>query len=315
MGDGRTLRDRMNNAGPLWRAMATRFEQLIAAINELRTTLVLGQNPHKVNDTADAITIANANSLDSVIDLEQQLIDNYETHIGSTSYHLAADSTNVVTELGVAKEAYTLLNELKVDYEANRVNVTSHHGGSGDTTNTVTAVSDATTKATAITLANALKTKLIAHMALTAGSVHGAADAVNGVALAAIADLTSTATWTQITAMADAIRVAYEAHRVYTTNSVHAGADSTNTVTATAVGTIQTAVNAGLTELKGDFNAHVAEFGTSHAVKDTSSTVSAANATSLNTSIALANALKVAINDHISRADEFAAIGSLDLEE
>ena len=263
-----------------------------------------------MNDTSNAITVANANSLDTVIDLEQQCIDNYETHIGSTAYHLAADSTNVVTELGLAKEAYTLLNELKVDYAANRVNVTSHHGAS-DSTNVVTAA-DATTKATAVTLANDLRTQLNAHMALTAGSVHGAADATNPVVLAALA---TTATWTEIAAMADALRTSYEAHRQRTTSSTHAGADSTNTVTAGAIGTVTTAVYAGLNELKTDLNAHVVEFGTSHAVKDASASVTKANATTTNTAIALVNEMKAVINNHISRADEFSDIPSLDLEE
>jgi hypothetical protein len=65
-----------------------------------------------------------------------------------------------------------------------------------------------------------------------------------------------------------------------------------------------------LNELKGDFNAHIQESGTFHYMPDTSMKVTVANATTAVTSRVLANALKVAINDHISRAAE-AALGSL----
>jgi len=305
---GISLKDRMDRAGPLWKAMRPRMEAIITAINELRTLLVTGQNPHKVNDVTNVLTEGAAGGIDDVVDLAQDLITQYEAHIGSTTHHLAADSTNVVTETGVPIEVYTLLNEIKTDYEANRVNVTSHHGAA-DSTNAVTAA-DADTKAKAITLANDLKTQLNAHMA-TVDSVHGAADSTNPVTED---DLVSTSSWEDIAAMADALRTAYEAHRQVTAGSVHSGADSTNTVSATAVGTFATAVYAGLNELKGDFNAHVAEFGTSHAVKDDSNVVSTANASSTNTAIALVNDLKTAYEDHITRVDDFAAIQSLDLD-
>ena len=313
MGRG-SIKSRMKRGDPILKALVDRLDKLINGHNRLVAIIFGGQNPHEANDATNVVTVAAAvDDIDEVINLEQDLIDQYEAHLADTGAHIGADSTNVVTELGVAKEVYTLLNEIKVDYEANRVNVTTHHGAA-DSTNTVAAVADADTKAKAITLAMALKVAYEAHRILTAGSVHGAADAVNAITAA---DLTGTSTWTQIAALADDLRAMYEAHRVYTTSSCHAGADSTNTVTAGAVSTVTTALYAGLNELKGDFNAHIAESGTSHQVIDQSMKITAANATTLATSIALVNALKTAYADHISRADDVSAypvVPSLDVE-
>lgn len=307
---GKSLYDRMISSGPVLKALAPKLEAVIAAINEIRSISVVGQNPHKVNDSTNELSSTASNSVDTAIDLYQDAITKYEAHIASATHHLAADTTNVVTEVGVPIEIYTLLNELKVDYEANRVNTTSHHSASGDTTNTITAA-NATTKALAVLLANDLKTQLNAHMA-TASDFHGGADDTAAVALD---DLDSDSTWEEIAAMADAIRTAYTTHIASTTNSCHAGADSTNTVTATAIGTFATAVYAGINELKADFNAHVAEFGTSHSIKDDSNVIATADASSDTTLIALANAIGSAYSDHISRSDDFDEILSLHLEE
>jgi iron-sulfur cluster repair protein YtfE (RIC family) len=308
-----SLRDRMRRAGPLWRAMASRLNSVIEAINELRSIVVVGQNPHKVNDTADTITVSLASSQDEAIDLVQQMITKYESHIGSSTYHLAADSTNVVTESGVPIEIYTLLNELKIDLNAHMSNATAHTND--DDVTAQVAGDDASSKATAIALANEIRASYEAHRVnledAVAGAVHGAADETDVVTVEAL-DLD--ATWEEIAALADDLRAQYEAHRVLTTASVHDSADSTNSVTATAIGTFATAVYAGINELKTDFNAHVAEFGTSHAVKDISSVVATANASSLATLIALANDLKAAINDHLTRGDSFTAIPSLSLD-
>ena len=432
------MRDRMTLGSPILKALIDRMDKLIEGHNRLVAIVFGGMNPHQADDVTNVVTVTVAvDELDEVIDLEQDVIDQYEAHLADTGPHLAADTTNVVTELGVAQEVYTLLNEAKVDYEANRINPTLHHGtgkpvliyalldelkvdytahkalvdsvhagadsgnaitaedattkalavalandlkaqfianyanisthhtaadtvnpptftdltgastwveiaaaadelrasyvahiaastvwhGAADGTNTVTAsaigsiealvdlvntvtaVPDADTKAKAVTLANALKTKLNAHMAVVL-NVHSAADETNPVV---VDDLVpATATWTLIVEMADAIRVAYEAHRALA-GGVHDGADSTNTIDATAIGTIATAVYAGLNELKADFNAHIAESGTSHQVMDESMKIIAAAASTLATSITLINALKTAYADHISRADDVSA--------
>lgn len=306
---GKTIYDRMISADPLQKVLAPRLQAMIDAINEIGRVSIAGQNPHKVNDTANVLTLTTANDVDTAVDLYQEVITRYEAHIDSTAYHLAADTTNVVTEVGVPQEIYTLLNEIKTDYELNRVNTTSHHGATDDV-NTVSAA-DADTKAKAIILSNDLKTQLNAHMA-TLESVHGAEDAANPVV---VDDLDSDATWEAIATTSDALRTAYEAHRQLTAGSVHAGVDSTNTVTAAAIGAFATAVYAGINELKADFNAHAAEFGTFHAVKDYSNTIPADDASSEVTLITLANAIGVSYPDHISRADNFVEIPSLRLEE
>ena len=149
---------------------------------------------------------------------------------------------------------------------------------------------------------------------LTAGTVHGAEDTTNDCTVAALA---SDASWTQIAALADDLRTQYEGHRALV-DSVHGAADSTNTVSAAAVGAVQTSLNTCLNEIKTDFNAHIAEVGTSHRILDESMSVTAADASSLATSRTLANAVKTAYTDHISKADETAAhkvITPLDEEE
>ncbi len=143
----------------------------------------------------------------------------------------ASDKVGELVEvINNVADIYALLNEAKLDYEANRINTTSHHG-EADATNVITAP-DADTKAKAITLANDLRNQLNAHMAFI-DSVHTVADTTNPITLGA---LRVTATWAEIALLANAIRTAYEAHRQLV-DTVHAGADSTNTITAEAVNT------------------------------------------------------------------------------
>jgi hypothetical protein len=296
---------------PITKALVSRLEPLITGYNELIKKVFLGTAPHKVNDVTNVIVLGEAPvsaGLDAVIDLGQELITKYEAHIASTTHHIGADSTNVVTELGVPIEVYTLLNELKVDYEAHRVlTAASVHAGA-DATNTITAA-NATTKALAVALANDLVETLQANFVNVTSHHGGDGDEAGATALAALNGgdpLDAESTWEEIALVADGIRAAYEAHRVLTAGSVHGAADSTNTVTAGAVGTIQTAVNAGLNELKGDFNAHIATAGSVHYITDRSMEVTAANASSLATSRTLVNAIRAGYVDHITYADELA---------
>lgn len=307
------MRDRIRRAGPLWNAMYERLDALIKAHNELVGIIFSGQNPHAVNDTTNVLSIGYAgNDVDSIIDLEQDLITTYEAHLADDTSHSAADSTNVVTEAGVPIEIYTLLNELKVDYEAHRVLTAGSVHAGADSTNTVTAA-NADTKAKAILLANDLRTQFIANYA-NVTSHHGAADTTNPPTSDA---LDTDATWTEIAAMADELRTSYEAHRQLTAGSVHGAADSTNTVTAAAIGTVSTALYAGLNELKSDFNAHIAESGTSHLHADISMKELNADASSTATALTLVNSLKDNYTDHITRADELASgpvVATLDEE-
>lgn len=296
-----TLRDRMLVGNPILNALIPVFDALIAAVNALGSVVFTGEAPHKVDDTADAVLTADSFDLDTVGNLETALDVAYVAHIASTSYHIAADSTNTLTATTVYAKCKALADDLKAKFNLHRVmTASSVHAGSGDA-NAVTAAA-MTTKALGITLLNDIRTMMIAHLA-NVTTCHGAADTTSMAAVPVA--LTSTATWTQIAAMADALRAAYVLHVALTAGSVHGAADTTHNPAVAAVGAVQTSVNTYLSELKTDLNAHIILL-TSHYVKDDSMKVSAAAATTLATSITLANAIKVAFNDHISRAAEVA---------
>lgn len=292
--------DRMLRSNPALKSLAPVIEALITAVNKLSSVIFTGNNPHKENDVANTVTTGDAGNLDEVADLEKALNTAYVAHIASGTYHIAADSTNTLTATTVYAKVKALVDNLRTKYEAHRVYTTGTTHAGADSTN-VAGVTVISTKATAITVLNDLKAVYNAHI-INVSTCHGAADTTNTVILT---DLGVSATWSEIQAMADSIRAKYEAHRVLTSGSVHGGADATNSATVAAVGSVQTSVDTYLTELKGDFNAHII-LASSHAAKDESMQVTVANATTLATSIALANAIKSSFNDHITRADEAA---------
>jgi hypothetical protein len=302
------LRDKLNHSCPAWSDMIDRMDKMINLVNNLASVVFQDMNPHKVNDSTNVVSAKDAGSLDVIADLEKELQSAYETHIASTTYHKAADSTNVITASSVYEKVKALADDLKAKYNAHHVFITgSVHAGSDDP-NTVTepAVSD---KATAITLANQIKTMFNLHLN-NITSCHGAVDTAN---LVTLDDLLPEATWEQIQALLDDIRTKYEAHRVNVTASVHGGADATNAMAVSAVGSVQTSVNTFLTEMKGDLNAHMLNL-TSHNTLVDNMQITAANATSLVTARLLANAIKAAYMDHISTVKEmsYAPIPTLD---
>lgn len=103
-----------------------------------------------------------------------------------------------------------------------------------------------------------------------------------------------------VVALSNAIKAAYNAHAAST--SAHDAADATNVITS-ADATDQSSANTLLNEAKGDFNAHLV-LSAAHGARVagvgrvTIATVTTTNASDLATSIALANALKLAINAH-----------------
>lgn len=121
---------------------------------------------------------------------------------------------------------------------------------------------DSTDLTNLYTLINELYTDINAHVILTAGSVHGAADN---------ADVTSIASATTIaTAVAriNALKAAYELHRVKTSSSIHGLADSTNAVSAATATDATTALALAL-DLKTKYNAHrVLTTGSVHGAAD-----------------------------------------------
>lgn len=298
-----SMRDRLERGAPPLKDLIEWFDQVTEAVNTLISVTLTGEAPHKANDTANAVSTADASTsggLESVCNLVNEADVDYAAHLASTSYHLAADSTNVMTYKTPAYLVNELGANLKTKYNLHHVyTVSSCHAGSGDP-NTVTASTASLSKAAAVALLNDIKAMMVAHCA-NVTSCHGAADTTSMASVPA--DLTSVSTWAQCQAMVDALRTAYEAHRVLTAGSVHGAADAANGATVAAVGSLQTVVNNHLTQLKTQFNAHII-YMTSHYVKDDSMAVSTAAATTLATSIALSNALKSSYNNHISRASE-----------
>jgi hypothetical protein len=124
-----------------------------------------------------------------------------------------------------------------------------------------------------VTLVNELRTDLIAHFALTSGSVHGAADATSGTGIGSAATDIATAI-----VLANQLRTAYEAHRVLTSGSVHGAADATNVISAAAATTSFGAV-ALVNEIKADYEAHrQLTTGSVHGAADATNVISAAAA-------------------------------------
>ena len=118
-----------------------------------------------------------------------------------------------------------LTNDVYIQYEAHRVNVTDSVHGAADSTNVVTATAPATTHAEAVALLNDVKAQYEAHRQLTAGTVHGAADAVHVITSA------NATNWYTASALANELKLDINAHRVYTTSSVHGAATDPNEVT------------------------------------------------------------------------------------
>ena len=124
-----------------------------------------------------------------------------------------------------------------------------------------------------VALVNELRTDLIAHFALTAGSVHGGADGTSGSGIGSAATDIATAI-----VLANQLRTAYEAHRVLTSGSVHGGADATNVISTAAATTSFGAVTL-VNEIKADYNAHrVLTSGSVHGAADNTNVVSGADA-------------------------------------
>lgn len=125
-----------------------------------------------------------------------------------------------------------------------------------------------------LSIVNELRTDLLAHFALTAGSVHGAADSTSGASFGSAATTHATAI-----ALVNLLRTGYAAHRVLTAGSVHGAADTTNVVTLGAATTAAEAV-ALANMLKAKYNAHrVLLLGSVHGAADSTNVTSAADAT------------------------------------
>mgnify|MGYP006921306554 CR=1 FL=1 len=125
-----------------------------------------------------------------------------------------------------------------------------------------------------LTIVNELRTDLLAHFALTAGSVHGGADSTSGASFGSAATSYATAI-----ALVNLLRTGYAAHRVLTSGSVHGAADSTNIVLLSAATTAAEAVLLA-NDLKAKYNAHrILTTASVHGAADTTNVTAATDAT------------------------------------
>lgn len=229
-------------------ADATDLASAITLANEIKVDyeahrVLTGGGEHTVADAVNVVTAANASDLGTLVTLANDLRVQYEAHrvYLTGPCHGAADATNVVaapavpaaavhltddvTNVIAAPDATTfatlkaLANELRTDYEAHRIDTTSH--GAADATNAVAAV------------------------AVGTAGVHQTDDVTNVVSSP---DATTQAT---LNTLANEIRTDYEAHRVDTTS--HGAADGTNVITEPAAATdyAATLTPAALTTTKG----------------------------------------------------------------
>jgi len=140
-------------------------------------------SPIDVSALTTLSAVANSVNEQTVIDLANELKADYNSHIASTTYHLAADVANPVTSPDATSlaSAITLINEMQGDYNAHRVSVVFHPNA--DIIN-VSAAAAAVDLPTAVTLANELKTVFNSHRVqfnTTNGNVHVIDDTVNVV--------------------------------------------------------------------------------------------------------------------------------------
>lgn len=161
---GMKIRDRIKLASPA-SFLFTRIDALVTAVN----ALILrdrGQNPHKIDDpnietNADATTLATNQTLLNALKAK------YNTHLGSTTYHLAADATNTISSADQSDLAtgQTLANEMKGDIVAHVVLGTSHYSKDNSMViDSYALPANATDLATLIALTNALKAAFNKHV-------------------------------------------------------------------------------------------------------------------------------------------------------
>jgi hypothetical protein len=157
-------------------------------------------------------------------------IAQWNAHVGipgGWNTHAAADSTNVAAAAATdLPTALALLNDLKAQYNAHRVDLVAH--GAADATNVVTAAT-ATDFATGLTLWTDLRDRLWAHM-VAPTPVHAPA-ATYPVDGAAYIWLEPPRDGNALAGKTNSLRSTYEEHRVKVANThPHAAVDTENVV-------------------------------------------------------------------------------------
>ena len=252
---------------------AVGLDDVVTAIND--AYIALASAADIATYTADVISLAN------------ELRTDYAAHRVSTVFHVAADSTNVVS-LGASTtlaEAIALLNDIKAKYNAHLSQAGVHQ--LADSINPV-AVANATSLQSAAVLANELKEQYNTHLVQL--GVHGHDDITNTLTPAA-----APTTNIECYPILNDIKAKYNLHRV--ASGSHITNDTTNTV-VTADASSQLTGEALSNDLKAKLNAHYLQSGV-HSVNDTTNTITSANASSPASLIALTTELQTKYPLHI----------------
>jgi hypothetical protein len=249
-----------------------------------------------LNDVVTAINDAYVPSMSStdaatylanVITLLNAVKTGYNLHRVSTTFHVAADGTNIIS--GTASDLATsiaLANEIKTKLNLHYLQTGVHQVN--DTVNTVSAT-DAIDLQTTVHLANEVKRLYNLHRVQT--SVHGHNDTTN------IETLTIASDQSSAEALIADLYTQINAH--YLTAGVHLINDTVNTLVVVPApdsgGGPYTNSAASLNEMKAKLNLHFVQSGV-HVVNDVTNTITTANASaaSLPSVIALANAISYA---------------------
>lgn len=164
---GTKARDRMKLTNPA-SFLLTRMDALITSVNAM-IVRDRGQNPHKIDDP-NVVTIVDAYDLASNQTLLNDIKSKYNTHIGSTTYHAAADATNTIVAANQSDQAtgQTLANECKTDFPLHSILMTAHITKDDSMFVAPNALpANATDLPTLVALTNALKLAFNRHTART----------------------------------------------------------------------------------------------------------------------------------------------------
>lgn len=225
---------------------AVSLNDVVTTIND--AYIALASTADIATYTADVIALAN------------ELRSDYNSHRTSTTYHVAADSTNTVS-LGAAvtlADAIGLLNDIKAKFNAHLSQGGVHQY---DDAVNVVATPDATNLQSAVVLANDLKELYNAHLSQI--GVHGYDDSVNTLTPAA-----PPSSNIECYPILNDIKAKYNAHLAEA--GVHLAADA-DVITSPDANS-QLTGDALANELKAKFNLHIASTAY-HFVQDTTNAI------------------------------------------
>jgi hypothetical protein len=230
---------------------------------------------------AGAHAVANANSLEGVLGVINEMKADYTAHIADVTSHTNADAVNTVSAASATDlaSAQTLANELKADLNAHLI-----------------ALSEAEE---CITLVNELKADYNAHCAALSQEEEMVA-LVNEIKADYNAHCTAVSTLEECITLLNEIKADYNAHRVLLT--AHSIANTTEAVTsadATDLASAYTLAN----EVKADYNGHRTDASEdSHPTDDDTNVVTAADADTLAKLVTLSNDIRTQYVAHIASA-------------